>query len=82
MWHKVSASAGKDQPNKRIYQVRNQNRFYRTYTDGIQKGIMFLFSILKVFSIALDDLLHGQVDLLSPLFNGWYEGWFGKQRGY
>jgi GT2 family glycosyltransferase len=49
LWHKVSTSAKKDQPNSRYLKARNQIRFYRNYSKGIQiHHDLFLFSNLSL----------------------------------
>ncbi|MDX1437400.1 MAG: glycosyltransferase family 2 protein [Anaerolineales bacterium] len=80
MWHKVSRSAAKDQPKMRYYQIRNQNRFYRVYSSGLVKGVMFVFSLFKIGLTTVSDVFHGHFDLLNPLLAGWYDGWFNTRR--
>jgi GT2 family glycosyltransferase len=75
MWHKVSASSNRDQPTSRYLRIRNQIRFYRTYSRGIQLLMMFVFTWLRILYIALEDLLHGRISLINPLIRGWMHGW-------
>lgn len=79
MWHKVSASANKEQVQMRYFRIRNQNVFYRRYARGIQIPAMLLFTLLRNFRICISDLLQNQVALIPPLLRGWYDGWFGKK---
>jgi len=75
MWHKVSASSNRDQPTARYLRIRNQIRFYRTYSRGLQLLVMFVFTWLRALYIALGDLTHGRVSLINPLIRGWIHGW-------
>jgi GT2 family glycosyltransferase len=75
MWHKVSASSNRDQPASRYLRIRNQIRFYRTYSRGVQLLAMFVFTWLHALYIALGDLTHGRISLINPLIRGWIHGW-------
>ena len=77
IWHKVSTSAKKDQPNSRYLKSRNQIRFYRNYSKGIQIPIMFLFSIIKSFQLVIYDLFHNQSELIPVTAKAWLDGWRG-----
>lgn len=78
MWHKVSASANRDQPLTRYLRIRNQIRFYRVYSRGLQLPAMVLFTILRAIRVGAGDLLFGQPSLIYPLVRGWYHGWFNQ----
>ena len=75
MWHKVSASSNLDRPASRYLRIRNQIRFYRRYSRGLQFPVMLVFTWLRAISIAVNDLTHGRVSLVAPLFRGWIHGW-------
>ena len=75
MWHKISASSNRDRPASRYLRIRNQIRFYRTYSRGLQLPVMLAFTWLRALTIALGDLTHGRVSLISPLIRGWTDGW-------
>lgn len=77
IWHKVSTSAKKDQPYSRYLKSRNQIRFYKKYSRGIQIPIMFLFSILKSFQLICGDLIHDQSNLIPLTAKAWFDGWRG-----
>ena len=78
MWHKVSAFMQRHKPNTRYLRIRNQIWFYRRYARGIQVPFLVLFTLLRSAWIAIGDLFHRQPELLSPLVNGWWDGWRGK----
>lgn len=79
MWHKVSASSNRDQPASRYLRIRNQIRFYRTYSRGLQLLVMFVFTWLRALYIASGDLTHGRVSLINPLIRGWIHGWLNHK---
>jgi GT2 family glycosyltransferase len=78
MWHKISLSANRDKPRARYLKIRNQIRFYRKYSHGLQLIIMFFFSIIRILLICLKDLIKHRNGLLKPLLLGWYDGWQDK----
>ena len=79
MWHKVSASSNRDQPASRYLRIRNQIRFYRTYSRGLQLPVMLAFTWLRALYIALGDLTQGRVSLINPLIRGWIHGWMNHK---
>jgi GT2 family glycosyltransferase len=79
MWHKVSTSSNRDQPASRYLRIRNQIRFYRTYSRGLQLPVMLAFTCLRALRIALGDLTHGRVSLINPLIRGWIHGWLSRK---
>jgi len=76
VWHKISLSANRDRPKARYLRIRNQVRFYNTYAHGLQRPIMFLFSMLRSLTLMLGDIFHHQPELISPLVRGWIDGWY------
>ncbi len=76
MWHKVSASAGRDPGTTRYLKIRNQIRFYQRYANPPQILIMLAFTLARSLVLAFRDLLKGQPDLIVPIFEGWADGWF------
>ena len=79
MWHKVSSSSNHDQPASRYLRIRNQIRFYRTYSRGFQLPVMLALTWLRALTIALVDLSHGRLALINPLFRGWIHGWVNHE---
>lgn len=79
MWHKVSASSNRNQRASRYLRIRNQIRFYRTYSRGLQLPVMLVFTWLRALRIALGDLTHGRVSLINPLIRGWIHGWMNHK---
>jgi GT2 family glycosyltransferase len=75
MRHKVSESAKQVKDKSRYYRIRNQIRFYRNYGRGMQRPVMFAYSLLRMFATGIGDMLHGQFILLMPLLKGWRDGW-------
>ena len=80
MWHKVSASASRDQYKSRYLRTRNQSRFYRVYSRRLQLPFMWLFSLLKVMSIGFLDIINRRSTLITPLAMGWIDGWLNRYR--
>lgn len=80
VWHKVSKSASRDQPKRRYLKTRNQNRFYRVYSSGLQAPLMLIFSLAQNLRYSVQDILHRQFDLLSPQWRGWRDGWFDSSK--
>lgn len=80
MWHKISASSNRDRPASRYLRIRNQIRFYRTYSRGFQLPLMFAFTCLRALYIALGDLTHGRLSLINPLIRGWIHGWINHKK--
>lgn len=78
MWHKVSISANRVRPHTRFLRVRNQVRFYRRYARGLQRPVLFIFSLLKGARLLIGDLLAGQPELIPPLVQGWRDGWWSS----
>jgi GT2 family glycosyltransferase len=76
VWHKSSKSANKVKKRARFLKIRNQIIFYRKYAHGIQRPVMFVFTIIKIVSIGFKDIFSQQTNLLSSLISGWYQGWF------
>jgi GT2 family glycosyltransferase len=75
MWHKVSLSAKKDKPTNRYAQSWGRVKFYRKHPHGPWAGLTFAYLIFKLMGIAITDLLHGDWELIKPL-------WFGTWHGY
>ena len=75
MWHKVSTSSNRDKPTSQYLRIRNQIRFYRTYSRGLQLPAMLAFTCVRALFIVLGDLTHGRISLIMPLFRGWIHGW-------
>ena len=80
MWHKVSASASRDQYKSRYLRTRNQSRFYRVYSRRLQIPFMWVFSLLKVTSIGFFDIVYRRPTLITPLVMGWIDGWLNRYR--
>ena len=78
MWHKISAFMKGQPPNMRYLRIRNQIRFYRHYSRGLQIPIMFLFTSVKTVIMSTSDLLKWQTLLFKPTIKGWSDGWFGN----
>jgi hypothetical protein len=80
MWHKVSLSANRIRKQARFFRIRNQILFYRRYSQGVQRPIMFLLSSLRSMGIAVIDLVRWQPELIPPLIRGWKEGWLARDQ--
>lgn len=80
MWHKVSASASRNQPLAHYLRVQNQNRFYRVYARGLQRPMMFLLSGLRILTLSLCAALMGERPLARAGVAGWWNGWQGRMQ--
>ncbi len=76
MWHKVSRSTGVHHPKSRYWRISNQIRFYRRYAHGIQKILLFCFTLIRALRMGLVDLLHRRFTLACTTLNAWRDGWF------
>lgn len=76
MWHKISLSAKRDMPRTRFLKIRNQIYFYRKYSYGLQLFAHFLYSSFRCIYLMFKDILSSQTQLIKPLFQAWYSGWF------
>lgn len=75
VWHKVSKSADKMKPRSRYYKIRNQIIFYRRYSHGFQRLLLFVFSIMRAIKIIVRDIMQQKSELIPPLVEGWVDGW-------
>jgi GT2 family glycosyltransferase len=78
MWHKVSASANREQSRSRYLRTRNQTHFYRKYGHHLQIPPMLVFTFLRLIKISVGDLLQGRQMLIPPMVHGWIDGWLGR----
>lgn len=76
IWHKVSRSANRVKPQTRYLRIRNQIRFYRRYSQGLQFPLMVIFSTLRTLGLIVGDIIAGRLELLPPLARGWFDGWW------
>lgn len=76
IWHRISTSASKDQKNSRFLRIRNQIYFYRRYASAHQVPLMFIFTLMRFFRLAFNDIIKRQTYLVGPLAHGWFDGWF------
>ena len=79
MWHKISLSASRVRAQTRYLRVRNQARFYKRYGSSVQYPLLFIFSLVKLISTVLCDLIRRQSELIDPLFRGFWDGWRWSQ---
>lgn len=75
MWHKVSASAKMVSPKTSYLRTRNQVYFYRRYSSGAPRLLMWLFSTSKTLLRSLALRLHKQSELSRSIQRGWLDGW-------
>jgi GT2 family glycosyltransferase len=75
MWHKVSLSANRVRAQTRYLRIRNQSIFYRRYGRGLQRPAMFLYGFLRTAWMMLASLLNGQIELITPTWYGFADGW-------
>ncbi len=75
MWHKVSASSPVREPAL-FMQIRSQVIFYRRYSRGLKKILMFLFSFFRSGFVSVRFLFMGKINFVITVFRGWKTGWF------
>lgn len=75
MWHKISETMGRQKPNALYLYTRNQVRYYRKYSRGLQKPIMVGFAAYKSMLALIPALARGETELLKSIFRGWSNGW-------
>jgi GT2 family glycosyltransferase len=80
MWHKISTYMSKQKPKTRFLRVRNQIRFYKHYSKGLGRVVMFLFTVLRTLRLLFTDIIQRQWELIRPLASGWVAGWFGPEK--
>jgi GT2 family glycosyltransferase len=80
MWHKISLTMGKDKPNTRYLRTRNTIAFYKKYSSGITKYIMFAFTFSQFIIRILKDIFKGHLNLITPSVKGFINGWCYKQK--
>jgi len=78
MWHKISASAGRDLPGTRYLKIYNQILFYKHYSSFWQLPLIFGFTLFRSIVIAFKDLIKQRPELIAPLIKGWFNGWFNS----
>jgi len=75
IWHRISATMGKEKPQTRYLRTRNTIAFYNRYSKGISKYIMLIFTLLKTFVTLIKDIIMHREHLILPLCNGFIDGW-------
>jgi GT2 family glycosyltransferase len=80
MWHKVSTSANREKSTHRYLRIRNQNRFYRLNSHGVQIPIMLAFSLYQLIWKVGSDIVHFQPKLVAPQVRGWVDGWLNPHQ--
>ena len=75
MWHKISETMSRQKPEALYLRTRNQVRFYRKYSHGLQRPIMYLFAAYKSILVLGRSVLKGEFELIKPVVRGWINGW-------
>ena len=78
IWHKVSRSADRVKPQTRYLRIRNQVRFYRKYSQGLQLPLMVIFSFVRALVLGVGDIIARRSELIPPLARGWIDGWLNS----
>jgi GT2 family glycosyltransferase len=78
IWHKISLTMGRLNPRTRYLRTRNTIRFYYLNAHGVKRVIMLSFTFVKNFYLTLTYLFRGHIDLLGPLWFGYWDGWKGS----
>jgi len=80
MWHKISLTMGQEKPRTRYIRTRNTIAFYKKYSRGFSRMIMFVFTIFKGLIMSISDFFRGRIFLVPPLFLGIVDGWGNPKR--
>jgi GT2 family glycosyltransferase len=78
MWHKISASSGRQPVNTMYLRTRNQIAIYKRYSSGFHTGFLFCFTITRLTLMTFRFLLRGDWDLVKAVWQGFMNGWFRK----
>lgn len=78
MTHKVSRTMAKQKEKTRWLRMRNQIWVYRRHARGLQRPLMFFFSMLKMAKYLFEDVRRGQFNLFATTFKAWWIGWAGS----
>lgn len=76
--HKVSTSTPPAGALARQWRTGNMARLYRQHARGLQRPLMFGFSLLRTGVLSLRDLLARRPDAAAGAWQGWRAGWFGN----
>jgi GT2 family glycosyltransferase len=75
MWHKVSLTAQRDKPSNRYHRALNQVRFYHEHPHGPLPLLREAYIVSRVAKTILSDVLHGDWNLIRPLWKGTADGY-------
>ena len=75
MWHEVSVTAQRDWPLNRYHRALGQVRFYREHPHGQLGLLRQAYVAARVLYMALEDLRHGDWQLLGALWRGTRDGY-------
>jgi 2-polyprenyl-3-methyl-5-hydroxy-6-metoxy-1,4-benzoquinol methylase len=75
MWHKISLTAQRDKPVNRYHRALNQVRFYRQHAHGPSRMLRDAYILAKLAKTALEDVWHGEWNLIGPLCRGTFDGY-------
>jgi len=80
IWHKISLTMSKQKPKTRYLRIRNQILFYKKYSKGFTRLVMFLFTLIRTTGLVGIEFINGDLDLIRPLILGFADGWLGKHQ--
>jgi GT2 family glycosyltransferase len=79
MWHKVARSTHPHHPQRRYWRIFNQILFYRRREHLLFLPFIFLFTLVRVVFLTIDDILQGHLAVTQSSWHGWIDGWFSMQ---
>ena len=75
MWHKVSLSANRIRPTTRYAASWGRVQFYRKHPHGRLAALVHPYIWARGLVVSVRDGLHGEWDLIGPLWRGVYDGY-------
>ena len=81
MWHKVSLTTNRDQPFFRHLRSVNQIRFYHEHPHGPSPLLREAYIAFRVVKTMVGDIVRGDWDLITPLWQGVIQGYREQLRG-
>ena len=75
MWHKISKSSNKQKQRSIYLRIRNQIWVYRRYSQGIEKTIMFVFSIYSLIKVTFQNMGFDLNKTWPYIWKGFLDGW-------
>lgn len=73
--HCVSLSTGRESARAREWRIGYQARFYRRWSFGSHRALLFAAATVRTTAIVLGDMVRGRREMAAAALRGWREGW-------